>query len=135
MAWIVRLVKAGADGEKQCADVLKISRPDDLGDIANLGLTLAEGQLLLANLQREIVAAQAKGHAVRWPDCRSCGKVCQVKDYRNHAVATLFGHVTVRLPAFAVAGAAAPKPAMVGHRIAARRRSWPRLFRRISPHR
>ena len=61
----MRLVKAGADGEKQCADVLKISRPDDLGDIANLGLTLAEGKLLLANLHQEIVAAQAKGHAVR----------------------------------------------------------------------
>ena len=50
MAWIVRLVKTGADGEKQCADVLKINRPDDLGNIANLGLTLAEGKLLLAGL-------------------------------------------------------------------------------------
>ena len=39
----MRLVKTGADGERQCADVLKINRPDDLGDIANLGLTLAKG--------------------------------------------------------------------------------------------
>lgn len=91
-------MKAGADGEKQGPDVLKISQPDGLGDIANLGLTLAEGKLLLTNLQREIVAAQAKGHAIRRPDCRSCGEVFRVKDYRNHAVATLFGHVTVRLP-------------------------------------
>jgi hypothetical protein len=104
VAWIVRLVKAGADGEKQCADVLKISRPDDLGDIANLGLTLAEGKLLLANLQQEIVAEQAKGHAVRRPHCRSCGEACRVKDYRNHAVATLFGQVTVRLPRFRCGG-------------------------------
>ncbi len=104
MAWIVRLVKTGADGERQCADVLKINRPDDLGDIANLGLTLAEGKLLLAGLQQEIVAAQAKGHAVRRPDCRSCGEVCRVKDYRDHAVATLFGQVTVRLPRFRCAG-------------------------------
>ncbi len=104
MAWIVRLVKTGADGERQCADVLKINRPDDLGDIANLGLTLAEGNLLLAGLQQEIVAAQAKGHAVRRPDCRSCGEVCRVKDYRDHAVATLFGQVTVRLPRFRCAG-------------------------------
>ena len=104
VAWIVRLVKTGADGERQCADVLKINRPDDLGDIANLGLTLAEGKLLLAGLQQEIVAAQAKGHAVRRPDCRSCGEVCRVKDYRDHAVATLFGQVTVRLPRFRCAG-------------------------------
>ena len=65
MAWIVRLVNTGADGEKQSADVMKINRPDDFSDIANLGLTLAEGKLLLAGLQQEIVAAQAKGHAVR----------------------------------------------------------------------
>jgi hypothetical protein len=100
VAWVVRLVKIGADDEKQCADVLRINRPDDLGEIADLGLTLAEGKLLLAGLQQEVVAAQAKGHAVRRPDCRSCGEVCRMKDYRDHVVATLFGQVTVRLPRF-----------------------------------
>ncbi|MDR3472421.1 MAG: ISKra4 family transposase [Devosia sp.] len=97
-------MKTGADGEEPLADVLKINRPDDLGDIANLGLTLAEGKLLLAGLQQKIVAAQAKDHAVRRPDCRSCGEVCSVKDYRDHVVATLFGQVTVRLPRFRCAG-------------------------------
>ena len=104
MAWIVRLVKIGADGENQSVDVMTINRPDDLRDIASLGLTLAEGKLLLAGLQQEIVAAQAKGHADRRPDCRSCGLVCRVKDYREHRVATLFGQVTVRLPRFRCAG-------------------------------
>jgi hypothetical protein len=37
VVWIVRLVKIGADGEKQSADVMTINRPDDLGAIANLG--------------------------------------------------------------------------------------------------
>jgi hypothetical protein len=59
---------------------MQINRPDDLGVIANLGLTLAEGKLVLAGLQQQIVAAQAKSHAVRRPDCRSCGDVCRVKD-------------------------------------------------------
>jgi hypothetical protein len=104
VAWILRLVKIEVDGEKQSVDVMTINRPDDLGDIANLGLTLAEGKLLLAGLQQEIVAVQAKGHAVRRPDCRSCGLVCRVKDYRDHLVATLFGQVTVRLPRFRCAG-------------------------------
>jgi hypothetical protein len=126
------LVKTGADGEKQCVDIVTINRPDDLGNIANLGLTLAEGKLLLAGLQQEIVAAQAKGHGVRRPHCRSCDEICRVKDYRGHAVATLFGQVRCGCPAFAVPGAAATKPAMVGPRIAARRRSWT-SFRRISP--
>src|ERR1700719_3583133 len=51
---------------------MEINRPDDLGDIADLGLTLAEGKLLLAGIQREIVAAQAGDHAVRRPDCLRC---------------------------------------------------------------
>jgi hypothetical protein len=101
---MVRLVKTGADGEKQSIDVATINRPDDLVEIAHLGLTLAEGKRLLAGLQQEIVAAQARDHAVRRPDCRSCGAVCHVKDYRDHAVATLFGQVRVRLPRFRCAG-------------------------------
>src|ERR1700760_2919039 len=101
---MVRLVKIEADGEKQSIDVATITRPDDLVEIAHLGLTLAEGKRLLAGLQQEIVAAQARGHAVRRPDCRSCGAVCHVKDYRDHAVATLFGQVRVRLPRFRCAG-------------------------------
>src|SRR3954471_24111646 len=79
---------------------MTINRPDDLGDIASLGLTLAEGKLVLAGLQQQIAAAQAESHACRRPACRSCGAVCHVKDYRDHAVATLFGQVTVRLPRF-----------------------------------
>ena len=86
MAWIVRLVKTGTDGKKQSIDVATINRPDDLVEIANLGLTLAEGKLLLAALQQQIVAAQARDHAVRRPNCRSCGAVCRVKDYRDHTV-------------------------------------------------
>ena len=100
MGWMLRLVKTGAEGEGSCTDVLEIDRPDDLGDIASLGLTLAEAKRLLAGVQREIVAVQAKEHAVRRPDCSRCGRVCQVKDYRDHAVATLFGQVTVRLARF-----------------------------------
>src|SRR3982751_6687027 len=77
---------------------MRIARPDDLTDLASLGLTLAEGKQLLAGVQREIVAAQARVHAVRRPACRGCGEVCRVKDYRQHAMATLFGQVMVRLP-------------------------------------
>jgi len=79
---------------------MEINRPGDLVDIANLGLTLAEAKLLLAGVQREIVAAQAREHAVRRPSCARCGDVCRMKDYRDHAVSTLFGQVTVQLPRF-----------------------------------
>jgi hypothetical protein len=119
------LVKIGADDEKQSANVMTINRPDDLGDTASLGLTLAEGKRLLAGLQQEMVAAQARGHAIRRPDCRSycrtCGRVCRVKDYRGHVVATLFGQVTVRLPRFRSAGCGGHEADHGCHRSAAQR--------------
>ena len=57
MGWIVRLAEAGAAGPG--VDIMEISRPDGLGDIGNLGLTLAEAKQLLAAVQREVAAAQA----------------------------------------------------------------------------
>jgi hypothetical protein len=56
--WILKLAVAGGDGP--CVDIMEISKPDDLGDIANLGLTLTEAKQLLARLQREISTAQAR---------------------------------------------------------------------------
>ena len=42
MAWVSRLVEIGAESEGPCADVMQISRPDSLINVADLGLTLAE---------------------------------------------------------------------------------------------
>jgi hypothetical protein len=50
VAGIVRSVKTGDGSGRKSIDVMKINRPADLGDIANLGLTLAEGKLLLLRL-------------------------------------------------------------------------------------
>jgi len=75
MRWILRLVETDGEGESGCLDVMDIVRPDELGDIADLGLTLAD-----------------------------CGGACHLKDYRDHRIATLFGRVTVRLPRFRCAG-------------------------------
>ena len=95
VAWMLRLVKIGVEGEGPCTDMLEIDRSDDLVDIANLGLTLSEAKRLLAGVQRELVAAQARSHAVWRPDCPHCDRACRVKDYRDHAVSTLFGQVTL----------------------------------------
>jgi hypothetical protein len=54
VGWILRLVKTGAEGDGQSTDVMKINKPDDLSDIADLGLSLAEAKLLLAGVQRDI---------------------------------------------------------------------------------
>ena len=89
MAWIVKLVSIGAKGEEHSTDVMRIAEPDDLTDLASLGLTLVEGKRLLAGVQREIVAAQARVHAARRPACRGCVGMCRVKDYRKRGYRTL----------------------------------------------
>jgi hypothetical protein len=97
-------VETGTDGSSRSVDVMVIDRPGDLGDIAALGLTLAQGKQLVALVQQEVITAQRRDHAVRRPLCRSCGAACQVKDYRPHQIVTLFGQVTLRLPRFRCAG-------------------------------
>jgi hypothetical protein len=76
MEWTLRLIGTGIDGQSRSFDVMAISRPEGLGDIANLGLTLAEAKLLLVQVQQEVVAAQAHRHAMFRPDCQSCGERC-----------------------------------------------------------
>src|ERR1700688_1805971 len=80
VAWIIRLVKIGAEGEGRALDVMEINRSDNLSDIADLGLTLDETKQLLAGLQQEIVAAQVREHAAHRPFCSRCGYTCRVKD-------------------------------------------------------
>jgi len=92
------LAEDGAKGPG--VDIMEISGRGDLGDIANLGITLAEAKQLLAGVQREVSTAQAREHAIRRPICPCRDEGWQVKDYRDHSVATLFGQVTMRLPRF-----------------------------------
>jgi hypothetical protein len=100
MAWVLRLVETGIDRPSRVTDVLDIRLRGDLGDIANLGLTLAEAKQILARLQQTVVAVQADDHAVLRPVCSSCRHACHVKDWRLHRVTTLFGTVALRLPRF-----------------------------------
>jgi hypothetical protein len=88
MKWELRLVETGIDGQSQSSDVMAISRPDGLGDLANLGLTLVEAKQVLAHIQQDVVAAQAGSHATCRPDCQLCGGTCHVKNWRPHRIAT-----------------------------------------------
>ena len=104
MEWTLRLVGTGMDGQSRSFDVMPISRPDGLDEIANLGLTLAEAKLLLAQVQQQVVAAQAHHHAMFRRHCQSCGERCHAKGWRPPRIATLFGEVRVKLPRMACAG-------------------------------
>src|SRR3954467_13654853 len=105
---------------------MRIAKPDTLSDLGTLGLSLAESKQLLAGIQREIVAAQARVHAVHRPECRGCGVACPGKDHRHHAIATPFGQVAGRLPRFRCAGCGA---AEAGVQWPSHARSTPELDR------
>jgi hypothetical protein len=100
IGWIVRLVKTDGNVRSLGSDVLEIDRPDDVGDVAQVGLTLAEGRMLLARVQNAVVTEQARAQAERRPLCQACHGPCHVKDYRPRLLATLFGYVTMRLARF-----------------------------------
>src|SRR3954447_24355991 len=117
MGWVLRLVEIGVEGSGRSVDVMEISRPGDVGNLADLGLTLSQGKQLVALAQQEIVAAQR-------PLCRSCEATCQVKDYRPHQIATVFGQVVLRLPRFRCASCGG---AEAGHGWPAYCRSTPEL--------
>jgi len=61
MGWVLRLVEIGVDGSSRSADVMAIDRLGDLGDIAALGLTLAQGKQLVALVQQEIGSVERLG--------------------------------------------------------------------------
>jgi hypothetical protein len=104
MEWTLRLVGTGIDGQSRSVDVMAITRPDGLREIANLGLTLAEAKQLLSQVQQEVAVAQADHHGLFRPDCRSCGGMYHAKGWRPHRIATLSGEVRVKLPRLACAG-------------------------------
>ena len=100
MGWVLRLIATEDDARCLSTDLVEICRPDGLGDVAKLGLTLAEAKQLLASVQRAVVSRQVDSHGQLRPCCRSCSGRCHLKDWRGHCIATLFGAVTVRLPRF-----------------------------------
>lgn len=104
MGWALRVVETGIDGSSRSVDRLEIVRPGDLGDLAAVGSTLADDRQLLTQVQQAVVGAQSWNHAARRPVCRTCTTLCQVKDYRPHRIATVFGQVMLRLPRFRCAG-------------------------------
>ena len=133
MGWVLRLVDTETDGPAADVDVMEIRPPRDLGDIAHLRLTLSEAKQLLIRVQQAVVAAQAHEHAVLRPDCSSCGGRCQIKDWRLHQVATLFGAVSVRLPRFRCAGCGHGESSINWPSHCRRRRSWTSCERICSP--
>ena len=87
MRWVLRLIATEGDARCLSTDLIEICRPEGLGDIAELGLTLPEAKQLLASVQRAVVSAQAVSHGLQRPCCSACSGKCHLKDSRGHHIA------------------------------------------------
>jgi hypothetical protein len=65
-----------------------------------VGLTLAEGKLVLAGLQHHLVQAATEDHCHRRRRCQRCGAPRPIKDRRSRRLLSLFGTVSVSAPRF-----------------------------------
>ncbi len=65
-----------------------------------VGLTLAEGKLVLAGLQHHLVQAATEDHCHCRRRCQRCGAPRPIKDRRSRRLLSLFGTVSVSAPRF-----------------------------------
>ena len=91
MRRVLRLITTRDDARCLSTDLIAICRPEGPGDIANLGLTLAEAKQLLARVQRAVVSRQADSHGQLRPCCPACSGGCHLKDWRGHQIAVWRG--------------------------------------------
>jgi hypothetical protein len=99
MKWRVVLELTGPDGT---VGIHEVSGGATVAEYAPrmIGLTLAEGKLMLAAVQRHLVRAQTEDHCRRRRHCQRCGAQRPLKDQRSRRLVSLFGTVTVRAPRF-----------------------------------
>lgn len=99
MKWRVVLELIGADGT---ASIHEVSGGAAVAEYTPrmIGLTLAEGKLMLAAVQRHLVQAQTEDHCRLRRCCQRCGAQRPLKDVRSRRLVSLFGTVPVRAPRF-----------------------------------
>jgi hypothetical protein len=64
--------------------------------LSQLGLTLAEGRILLAEVQSALVSKQVTGWLSDQTHCRRCAAALSHKDSRSTVLRTVYGKVTVK---------------------------------------
>ncbi|WP_051888025.1 ISKra4 family transposase [Caballeronia sordidicola] len=89
-------LEGGETSGTEATTVAVVERKDR--SVADLGLTLAEGRALLAEVQSLLVSEQTAGWMERQLACDRCGSMLAHKDARSIVVRTVFGKVDVPSP-------------------------------------
>ncbi len=99
MKWRVMVAVTGEDGTVT-QHVTSEGERSAVGQSATLGLSLAEGKVILASVQHVLVTAQADAHCRHRRRCSHCGAARPLKDHRSRRLVSLFDTVEVRAPRF-----------------------------------
>jgi hypothetical protein len=86
-------LEGGETSETGATIVAVVERKDR--SVADLGLTLAEGRALLAEVQSLLVSQQTAGWMESQLACHRCGSMLARKDARSIVLRTVFGKVDV----------------------------------------
>jgi hypothetical protein len=102
MEWVVKLEAKSGWGEVETIEVGRFKRRVVGLTAEEVGLTLAEGKGLLAELARLVLPTQMEEFTTCARACRDCLKLRRLRDGRTRKVQTLFGTITVDTPRISV---------------------------------
>ena len=97
MRLIIEARLEGGETSETEATIVAVVEPKDRC-VADLGLTLAEGRALLAEVQSLLVSQQTAGWMESQLACHRCGSMLAHKDARSIVLRTVFGKVDVPSP-------------------------------------
>jgi hypothetical protein len=98
MKWTILIRYEGPGAHDELQEIGRFERPPDMATAADFGLSRAEGQTLLANLQGVLTQQQVYAYDERRRHCRHCGRYRRIKDWRPRVVDTALGRVQLRVP-------------------------------------
>lgn len=96
--WTILIRSEGPGASDELQEIGRFERPADRATVADFGLSRAEGQTLLANLQQVVTQQQVYAYDARRRHCRYCGRYRRIKDWRPRVVDTALGRVHFRVP-------------------------------------
>src|SRR4051812_6445910 len=96
MKWTVKLVAEATPGNTVEHEIATLEREDRLSPAA-IGLSIAEGKVILESFQRQMVATQVQQHNVSLRSCQRCGKAFRTKGYYRSMLRSVYGNVAMRV--------------------------------------
>ena len=92
----LQLVVVNASGHEHVQEAARIER-DEVA-METLGLTLAEGKLILKKIQEGVVQEQIQDTLLRRRNCPECGQARHRQGHHDITIRTLFGNMELQSP-------------------------------------